>query len=342
MKGLLFILFLLTSFFSTAQNIMDTVCVLEEARRYKVSQYDPVNRVHWLINGGTITSGEYEPVVTVNWGSEPGIYNISAVAVNDLNCSSDTSEFKVLVLPIRDLKIVGSRMICKGENLRLSAQGGLDYLWNNGARSQSIIVNPDSNTLYTVISERKCGSRYAETEIPVIGIPDGIIKISTDTPLLYEEVEFAFKGYDAKEFQWSVSPEFIPEGYDEKFAKTFINKGPKTVRVRAINENGCDTIIEKNIHVSSKCDVFIPTSFSPDGDGINDVFKVESSGVGKVFIQVFNRWGEIMFTSIDPHFEWDGSYNNKNLDEGAYIIQIHAEDCNGRPLNRRETILILK
>jgi gliding motility-associated-like protein len=89
--------------------------------------------------------------------------------------------------------------------------------------------------------------------------------------------------------------------------------------------------------------ILIPTAFSPNNDGINDVFKLENVGKEQLIeFRVFNRWGTIMFSTKDIHRGWDGVYKGEVQPVGiyGYIVQIKLPD--GREELYRGTVTLVK
>jgi gliding motility-associated-like protein len=69
--------------------------------------------------------------------------------------------------------------------------------------------------------------------------------------------------------------------------------------------------------------VNVPNAFTPDGDGINDVFFVSLSAVPlDLEWSIFNRWGELVFESTDPMAQWDGTYQGQPAPQGVYVYQL--------------------
>src|SRR5690606_36041623 len=67
-------------------------------------------------------------------------------------------------------------------------------------------------------------------------------------------------------------------------------------------------------------ELFVPTAFSPNNDGLNDVFNIPTDFTIKIKeLIIFNRWGEIVYKSFDSHPSWDGNYNNDIAEIGTYF-----------------------
>jgi gliding motility-associated-like protein len=94
------------------------------------------------------------------------------------------------------------------------------------------------------------------------------------------------------------------------------------------NSYGCIDSIQRLVRIENEVTLFAPNSFTPDGNGINDTWKVNILGVDvyNFHLEVFNRWGEKVFESFDPEGEWDGTYGNQIIRDGSYVWKIRAFD----------------
>ncbi|MDG1797044.1 MAG: gliding motility-associated C-terminal domain-containing protein [Flavobacteriales bacterium] len=72
--------------------------------------------------------------------------------------------------------------------------------------------------------------------------------------------------------------------------------------------------------------LYSPTAFSPDGDGINDLFKVYGQGMSDFKIEIFNRWGQMIYKSFELSKGWDGTFKGKNLPTGSYVYKIKTSE----------------
>lgn len=102
-------------------------------------------------------------------------------------------------------------------------------------------------------------------------------------------------------------------------------------RVVAYSHENNFIISESNTTLIKKFEflsLYIPNAFTPDGDGINDLFFAKGINISEFNIQIYNRWGEKIFESDDMTEVWDGTYNNLPVPQGSYVYSVFAHDNN--------------
>ena len=72
--------------------------------------------------------------------------------------------------------------------------------------------------------------------------------------------------------------------------------------------------------------LYAPNAFSPDGDGINDYFNVVGQGLTNYIIEIYNRWGQMVFKSTNLDNQWDGKFQPINSPPGTYVYKIKTTD----------------
>jgi gliding motility-associated-like protein len=112
---------------------------------------------------------------------------------------------------------------------------------------------------------------------------------------------------------------------------TFPNEVGASYPVELLVRNflGCPDSITHIIEVQDEFLVYIPTAFTPDGDGLNDVLQVEGNDISpdNFHLQVFDRWGAKIFDTTDPHQGWDGKMNGKVVKNGVYNWMLRAQSA---------------
>ncbi len=87
---------------------------------------------------------------------------------------------------------------------------------------------------------------------------------------------------------------------------------------------------------------YLPDAFSPNGDGVNDVFEVQGVFSSEFEITIFNKWGLALFHSKDPATSWDGKFNNQSLPVGTYAYSVRYLDRSGKYLTKRGVLSLLR
>lgn len=135
----------------------------------------------------------------------------------------------------------------------------------------------------------------------------------------------------AQRYNWfwsSTDSMFVQTPNDIK--RVFADTGKQLIKLVAINSNNCTDTFYKEIYVHDQFSVVIPNSFTPNGDGLNDVFSIVNTGTLKYSISIFNRWGECLYTCSFEEGQslpcsWDGTYNDVPVTTGSYLYQIGFE-----------------
>lgn len=99
----------------------------------------------------------------------------------------------------------------------------------------------------------------------------------------------------------------------------------KTYRVTAYKSgNTTITSTSNYAEVIPPLHIYIPSAFTPNGDGLNDTFGVKGEGIRNYHIYIYNRWGEKLFESTNPKQQWDGTYGGQPAQQGVYTYQLFA------------------
>ncbi|MFK7972312.1 MAG: PKD domain-containing protein, partial [Bacteroidia bacterium] len=104
--------------------------------------------------------------------------------------------------------------------------------------------------------------------------------------------------------------------------------------IRAVEEDGGydTTALSNEVCLYIDPIFYAPTAFSPNGDGHNETFIVPASSVGSYHLQLFNRWGNLIFETRNPEAAWDGTYKGQPVPEGVYVWTVYATGLTGRPI----------
>jgi len=166
--------------------------------------------------------------------------------------------------------------------------------------------------------------------ISVIPPPEAAFS-ATPQPTTILETEINFTNFSSNNVtnNWDFSG--LGSSQDEHPAFTFPNLYGDTypVTLTVINDLGCEDEITILIEIRDEFALYIPNAFTPNGDGVNDWFYVNGNDIDseEFLLQIFNRWGQLIFETEDPQEPWFGSMNNsgdRTVQDGSYAYRVEA------------------
>lgn len=223
---------------------------------------------------------------------------------------------------------------CKGAFVLLDAgDQWLTYWWDNGSTDQYLIVS--SAGTYTVIVEDADGCRFTDV-IEVIENPDvvPVLDLGTNT-YLCDGSSLELDGGD---------------GFDSYVWSTGATSQTITVSqpdVYSVTTTFNDCVFYDELILSDDCpgegDLYIPTAFTPNGDGLNDQFVIPTVDLEKFEIVIYNRMGREIFRSDNPNTSWTGNYQGFGVQEGAYVYVVTYKWINyGETFKRGGTVTVVR
>ncbi len=200
-----------------------------------------------------------------------------------------------------------------------------EYLWSTGETTSTITVS-DVGTYWVRVSKGTC-SDYDTISLsrscnscPFTNLS---VTPTTHTLIITDSVQLSASG--------GVSYQWTPETYlsNSNIANPIASPLNNIVyTVLAVNENGCQASRDVEITIDFETEiVVIPNVFTPNGDNVNDYFSIENiEFFNNTRLQVFNRWGEIVYDEVNYESEWNGTKDGKNIAEGLYYYVLNFFD----------------
>ena len=176
-----------------------------------------------------------------------------------------------------------------------------------------------------------CALSLYPAVVQVHNIPDGtIVQSPGQLNVVNREGRFHVNGSDnIADIDWTLlhipGGDILLRSQSDVLRYTFAGDTARYGLIADItSEYGCRNRLYHRLKVHEKVLLFIPNSFTPNGDGVNDVFAAEWLGVpARGFeILIYNRWGELIYESHDPRFIWDGTYKGKKAAIGSYAWKV--------------------
>ncbi len=233
-------------------------------------------------------------------------------------------------------------VVCKGNKVQLHATGGVSYSWKPAsAFDNSNIANPTAvvsgSTTYTVQIKNQNGcSKEVMVTAGIYNLP--VIVLSKDTSICGGEPVTLFAS-GAGHYIWTSNGGVICNNCNSVNTQvsTFT-----TYAVTGTDDNGCTGSANVRIFVRSCKIVVMPDAFTPNNDGKNDLLHPLGSGIVEVEYSIYNRWGQLMFTSKDLNHGWDGKYNGTPQPGGVYAWKLSATLDDGGTVDEHGNVTLIR
>ncbi|MGP8217582.1 MAG: gliding motility-associated C-terminal domain-containing protein [Bacteroidia bacterium] len=227
-----------------------------------------------------------------------------------------------------------------------SAWGGVPpytYSWSPSGGSGTTATIASGSFTITVTDSNGCeavNNYIAPTTQPVadfIPVPD---TISSSTSSSYNDsIKFVNTSTGAISWYWTFGDG--SSSIDSFPSHEYLYGGTYVVYLKVTNSIGCVDSIAKDIYV--KEGVTVPNVFTPNGDGINDVFHVDSYGMENFKIDIYDRWGILVFEGTGPNNDWTGrNMAGETVPAGTYYYIITASDYNGKSFNQKGFLELIR
>lgn len=123
---------------------------------------------------------------------------------------------------------------------------------------------------------------------------------------------------------------------------TYDIPGNYTVTLIAEDLKGCRDTITKPITIREEYFIYVPNAFTPDGNRFNNFFEASTVNIRALSVIVFNRWGEVVYSSDNVNFKWDGTYNNQLVRDGTYVWKMEYETNEGEEFEITGHVTVLR
>jgi len=306
-----------------------------------------INQNDTTICNGTPLQVTVTPSTNITWSNgasgspltitAPGQY--IATVTNGCGTASDT--LNVLASPAANAQITNQLpiLICPDTDVLLTGTGTGTLTWGNGQTGNSTTVNGAGT--YTLISQTACGSDTASITVTEHPLNAQFIAdpIQGNAPLV---VNLTNQSTDESGSVWTFGDGTNPST-EESPSHTYNEPGTYTLMLSVINAQGCTDTISVEILVIEQMTVELPNIFTPNGDNANDEYSIKSQGVIKLKADIYNRWGQKMFSWSDPAVSWNGkSPFGSAATPGVYFCVVEATDALGKTHTFTTTVTLVQ
>ena len=294
----------------------------------------------WMVNGGTILSGNGSNTINVQWNTQ-GTNSVVVTATNATGCDS-TITFIVDVNTVNPISVVSTGLSgCPPLTVTFvgnQPSPGQTYQWSFGDQEISSSPNPTHTFTETgtyqvsVLTQNGPGcDDAAQTTVQVFEEPEAGFNHNYEGQTYYvgeSELQITNTTYHGVSYNWDLGDNRSSQAFEPE--KVYTEQGDFLITLISLSAEGCPDTAVKEIHVKFNEMMYLPTAFTPNGDGTNDNFSMLFTNIKDITVNIFNRWGQVIFTSHDPNFQWDGTYWGHYVENGVYVYRIEAVGESGK------------
>jgi len=308
---------------------INIVCAGDMGIVYRI-QGNPGSTFVWNVEGGTI-SDNYGDSIKVNWGNLPGEYNLRVQEVSKFGCAAVPVSGKVLVsAPL--LELGDDKEICDGGVIEILPIGTFySYLWHDGSVTPNFIAR-DEGLISLMVSDQYGCKKTDSLFLEIHPLP--FVNLGRDTSLCGIETLILDGGSDGQVFNWSTG---------QTSREITVYEGYQKISVNVTDEFGCSSLDEIIINSCSTEDYFrnMPTAFTPNGDGKNDVWNIpELQAFPQAVVEIYDRWGTLVFRSESGYSNsWDGISGGKEMPMDSYYYVINLNSAGLQPIAGTVTLI---
>jgi gliding motility-associated-like protein len=297
----------------------------------------------------------WTPAATLN---DPTLKNPSALPVNTTTyqitstvggCST-TDDVTVSLVPYPGANAGNDVGICFGSSTQLNASiVGSSFTWTpSGSLINPNTLNPvaspaaTTNYILTVTDNLGCPKPGRDTVVVTV-LPKVNAFAGRDTNVVVgQPIQFNASG--GNNYLWSPSTNLSNPTINNPTATYDGSFDSIRYKIIVTNELGCADSVYLLVKIfNTKPLVFVPTAFTPNGDGKNDVFRPIAAGIDNFeYFRVYNRWGQLVFSTTNTETGWDGNIGGKPQGSNTFVWIVKGVDYTGKVVFAKGTVVLIR
>ncbi len=296
----------------------------------------------WTNDAGQFVSDQKNPRLQPSRSTQ---YFVTA----NLGKCEDKDSIRIVTIPYPSVNAGIDTSICFGNAVMLNAQiVGSSFRWSPSlnmmqANTLNPLVTPaSSKTYYLTVSDTLGCNKLVTDSVQIAVIPRPIVFAGRDTAISVNQ-PLQLNASGAQLYQWSPST-----GLSD----------PRIANPIAILGNTIDSVVYRVLGNNNQCfgedsikvfvfkngpDLYIPSAFTPNADGKNDLLRPIPVGIAQLnYFAVYNRWGQLLYKTSAIGAGWDGVFNGEPQPAGTYVFQAEGRDITGKTIYKKGTAVLIR
>jgi gliding motility-associated-like protein len=243
--------------------------------------------------------------------------------------------------------------LCLGQSIQLIASGTEFYSWSpatglNNPNIANPTARPETTTTYVVTGSDRKGCFVTTDEVTISVFPYPVVDAGRDTTIqvgFFTQLNATFTP-DVQSILWSPSVGLSCTTCPKPVAAPTFNT---TYSVTVTNNGGCKSTDAVTIYVvCNDGNIFMPNTFSPNGDGMNEIYFPRGRGINTIrSLRIFNRWGQLVFekknfNANDPSAGWDGTFKGTKLSPDVFVYMMDLSCENSSIITMKGDITLIR
>ncbi|HVI46607.1 MAG TPA: PKD domain-containing protein [Chitinophaga sp.] len=282
-----------------------------------------------------------------------GVYNVTLTLIDTNFCNAPQADMKPLRVAVNVIAQFNMPdTLCVGDQVKMdnTTLGGESFLWtfeDDGSQSTDPYPTHTFNRAgqwsikLVAIDDNTCNKKDSVIKIVTVENPPKVdFDFSPAKPVENTPVTFTNLSIGAVHYLWNFG-----DGDTSSLANPthqYLRTGTYNVCLTGANAAGCTETVCKQVGAIVVPLFDVPSAFSPNNDGINDVFYVKSFGATKFNLKIFNRWGQMVFESNNANIGWDGRFKGTVQPIDAYAFTLSLEFTDGAKAVKSGSVTLLR
>ena len=297
------------------------------------------------LSGAGANSYSWSNSVVDGVSFNPANTNNYTVSGTDANGCVGTDIVLVTVNPLPIINGGADVTVCEGDMITLAGAGGASYAWSDGGIDGQAFTPSLGSTVYTVSGTDANGCvNTDEVTVTVLVPPTAGVDADVQTGYPVLDVTFTNFSTDATSYIWSFGNNEIEQTTttDGQFM-SYSGIGTYIVVLTATNGVCVDADTLQIVVIPFPDPILdIPNVFTPNGDGVNDHFTIDTQFAEDINILIFNRWGNQVAEINGLTEKWDGKVDGKDASDGTYFFKYNVTGINGAALSGHGNVTLVR
>lgn len=301
----------------------------------------------------TATTGV--PVASVKYPSVAPLVKTKYYVTANLGKCQDKDSVTITPVAYPQAKVLDAAPICFGDKVQLNASiVGSSFFWSpTNSLSNPNILNPfaapskTTSYIITAYDTLGCPKPFKDT-VTVTVIPLVVVNAGRDTSIVRNQPlqlnVTTSRDSLINRYLWQPKTGLNNDTIKNPIAVLNLSIDSIKYVVRVSSPEGCygeDDIVVRIFNTNP--DIFVPTAFTPNGDGKNDIIRPICVGITKLdFFRIYNRWGQLVYQTSEFEKGWDGNFNGVAQASGTFVFVTQGTDFTGKVVFKKGTCVLIR